>query len=225
MTDSLRAHFQNIVVFDLETTGLNAARDQIIEFGAVKTDLAHGDMAEDECDLLIRLPAGVFLPKQITELTGITPKRLEAEGVSPDAACSRIANLLNAEGLLLIAYNAQFDLCFLYYLLKRYGREALLRRVKFLDAMTVYKDRRPYPHRLSDAVATYRLQTENTHRAIDDAKATLELIRKMGEEEDDLFYYINLFGFNPKYGISGQRISSVTYRKQGYDMKKKLYDP
>lgn len=224
MSDSLCSVFKNLIVFDLETTGLNSVQDQIIEFGAVRSNLADGYMAVEECDLMIHLPKGMSIPTQITELTGISTERLDRDGMSADTACRHIFDMLNAGNALLAAYNAQFDLCFLYRFLKQYEKEGVLRQMNFLDAMTVFKDRRSYPHRLRDAVAAYRLQTENTHRAIDDAKATLELIQKMSEEEDDLCRYVNLFGFNPKYGIFGKKISSVTYRKQEYNMNRKLYD-
>ena len=36
-------------------------------------------------------------------------------------------------------------------------------------------------------------------------------------EQEDLDRYGNLFGYHPKYGFSGQRISSVTYRPRPFD--------
>ena len=95
---------------------------------------------------------------------------------------------------------------------------------KMLDAMTVYKDRREYPHKLENAIEAYGLHGQNTHRAIDDARATLELLDAMASEEDDILHYVNLFGYNPKYGVSGPRISSVTYRPQSLFPKGKLYE-
>ena len=84
-----------------------------------------------------------------------------------------------------------------------------------LDAMTVYKDRRQYPHKLQSAIDAYGVTTQNTHRAVDDAKAALEVLDAMAREEDDLLRYVNLFGYNPKYGVSGPRISSITYLPHG----------
>lgn len=45
----------------------------------------------------------------------------------------------------------------------------------------------------------------------------------MEAEEADLERYINLFGYNQKYGVSGPRISSVRYLPQGYAGSGKLY--
>ena len=64
----------------------------------------------------------------------------------------------------------------------------------------------------------------NSHRAIDDARAAALLLEAMAEERDDLERYIDLFGTHPKYGVSGRRIASVTYRPQPYDRARPLYE-
>ena len=127
---------------------------------------------------------------------------------------------------MIVAYNAQFDLLFLYHLLDRHGDARLLRDKPKLDLLTVYRDRRPYPHRLCNAIEAYGLQdrVQNSHRAIDDVRATVEVLRAMTEERDDLAQYINLFGYSPKYGVSGPRISSVRYLPQGYEATAPLYE-
>ena len=64
----------------------------------------------------------------------------------------------------------------------------------------------------------------NSHRAVDDVIATLAVAREMENEKDDLLNYVNLFGYNPKYGISGKAIGSVTYKPQCFDPVKPLYE-
>lgn len=211
--------FSAIVVLDVETTGLNCKIDQVIEFGAVRIEKSQTEFV----NFLVQLPEGISLSPFIVQLTGITDAMLSQSGISPISAAEEISGLLSQPDTLLVAYNAQFDLCFLYYLLEKQGLADCLRNVKLLDALTVYKDRRPYPHTLADAVKEFQLKAQNTHRAVDDAQATWELVRKMQEECADLENYLNLFGYNPKYGISGPRISSVTYCPQEYDSKFKLY--
>lgn len=224
MLDSLSTRFENIVVLDVETTGVDCRRDEIIELAALRVETARETREPtEEFDCFIRLSEGRTLPRVITELTGITEGQLE-QGDSKARAARRFVDILSHPGTLVVAYNAQFDLCFLYYFLNREGMANALKSIQMLDALTVYKDRRPYPHKLSDAVAAYSLKTRNTHRAIDDARATLELLHAMAVEGDDLDRYINLFGYNPKYGISGPKISSVNYRPQPYDSIKKLYE-
>lgn len=225
MLESLKAQFDSIVVFDTETTGILCRKDEIIELGIMQAAFgAEQPVPEKERDLLVRLSEGRHLPDFIVNLTGITDEMLRTEGVSKQTLCDVLVEYLSAPRVLLVAYNAQFDLCFLYYFLRQFGQEGVLRNVRMLDAMTVYKDRRDYPHKLKDAVAAYALQTQNTHRAVDDAKATLELLYAMAAEKDDLDRYINLFGYNPKYGVSGPRISSVRYCPQSYDRTRPLYE-
>ena len=44
---------------------------------------------------------------------------------------------------------------------------------------------------------------QNSHRAIDDVLALFEVLKAMDDEREDLGSYVNLFGYNPKYGVSG----------------------
>ena len=102
------------------------------------------------------------------------------------------------------------------YLLLRSGDPTILKGKDKLDLLTVYKDRRPFPHRLCNAIDAYGLSGKvvNSHRAIDDVLATVAVMEAMVAEQDDLECYVNLFGYNPKYGIDGKPIGSVTYRPQ-----------
>lgn len=222
--EQLWKQFDRIVVFDTETTGVEFGRDRIIELGAVS--LEHG--VETDCmDALIRLPEGQTLPPFITDLTGITDAQLLSEGVDQSEAVEAFCRLLEgAERPLLAAYNAQFDLNFLYHFLRPYDRVGVLRLPRFLDALTVYKDRRDYPHKLCNAIEAYHLEDSavNSHRAVDDARATVLLLERMAEEKDDLERYLDLFGTHPRYGLSGRRISSVTYRPQPWQRTRPLYE-
>ena len=220
MLETLFDRFDNIIVLDTETTGFSPRREEIIELAMLHVSRT-GETRE--FDKFIRLSPGRSIPPKIVELTGITGAMLENEGVSKEEACTALADMLSLERPLLVAYNAQFDLGFLYYFLNGFGKAGVLKNVRMLDALTVYRDRRPFPHKLCDAVAAYSLVSQNTHRAIDDTKATYELLCAMDAEEPDRHRYINLFGYNAKYGVSGQRISSVSYRPQGYENKTKLY--
>ena len=46
----------------------------------------------------------------------------------------------------------------------------------------------------------------------------------MAAERDDLDRYLDLFGTHPKYGLSGRKIASVTYRPQPYRRTVPLYE-
>lgn len=215
--------FDRLVMFDTETTGIAFGKDRIIEIGAVALER---DGERGSFNALLRLPEGQTLPPFITQLTGITDDQLAREGVDDSTAAEGLCRLLEgAERPLLSAYNAQFDLNFLYYLLRPLGLLPVLQKPRFLDALTVYRDRRDYPHKLCNAIEAYGLtEAENSHRAVDDARAAVLLLEAMAAEKDDLLQYIDLFGVHPKYGVSGRKISSVTYCPQPYDRRTPLYE-
>ena len=221
----LFARYDRLVIFDTETTGLEFSRDEIIEFAAVVVEQQGGQAKiVEEYDELITLSAGGFVPPEIVKLTGITNEDIRERGIAKTRLCCDIARMISGNTLLL-AYNAHFDLSFLYYLLLRSGDPMILKGKDKLDLLTVYKDRRSYPHKLCNAIEAYGLsdQVVNSHRAVDDVIATVAVMLEMEKERDDLHNYVNLFGYNPKYGISGKAIGTVTYKPQGYHETAPLY--
>lgn len=221
----LFSKYDRLVLFDTETTGLEYSRDEIIEFAAVVLEQQSGEPAvTQEYDELVTLSPGSFVPPKIAALTGITSQDIQERGLPKTRVCRDIAEMFRGNTLLL-AYNAHFDLSFLYYMLLRDGDPMILKGKDKLDLLTVYRDRRSYPHKLCSAIDAYGLsgQVVNSHRAVDDVLATVAVMKAMEEEKNDLMNYVNLFGYNPKYGIEGRPIGSVTYKPQGYDPKQPLY--
>ena len=226
MFASLFEKYDRLVLFDTETTGLFYSRDEIIEFAAVVVECVNGEpKITREYDELVALSPGGFVPPKIEQLTGISTQDLREKGLPKTRICRDIAELI-AGNTLLLAYNAHFDLSFLFYLLLRDGDPAILKGKDKLDLLTVYKDRHPYPHRLCNAIDVYGLtgRVVNSHRAVDDVIATVAVMEEMEKEKGDLLRYVNLFGYNPKYGVEGKPIGSVTYKPQRYDPVAPLYE-
>ena len=223
---SLFARYDRLVLFDTETTGLRFDRDEIIEFAAVVVEEQEGQaVIVREYDELITLSPGGFVPPQIEALTGITNEDIRQRGISKTRVCRDIGEMI-AGNTLLLAYNAHFDLSFLFYLLLRDGDPAILKGKDKLDLLTVYKDRHSYPHKLCNAIEVYDLSGEvvNSHRAVDDVIATVAVMKAMEREKADLERYVNLFGYNPKYGVDGKPIGTVTYKPQRFDPVAPLYE-
>lgn len=229
--------YRNIVFFDTETTGFNAQSHKIIELAAI--GVRRGAKGEPEIwremDVYCKLPDGMKIPEKIVELTGITDQMLVEQGISEDEMAAQFAQIMAGEvdadskETLLVAHNAQFDLnflAFLYVLQMAHDSEGPQYRERlhrfnaadYLDTLTVYKDRAAYPHKLANAIEHYGLagKVVNSHRAIDDVKALLEVTKAMGMERGDLQDYVNIFGYNPKYGISGRHLKKVSYLQQGF---------
>ena len=224
--DRFFEQYDRLVFFDTETTGLNFSRDEIIEFSAAVVEQVNGVVTVTrEYDRLITLSPGMTVPPFIENLTGISNADIAEKGVSKAEVCRDIADMFQGKTLLL-AYNAHFDLSFLFYMLLRNGDPAVLKGKDKIDLLTVYKDRHSYPHKLCNAIEVYGLagKVVNSHRAIDDVLATLAVMEAMVAQKDDLFRYINLFGYNSKYGLEGKPIGSITYKSQDYDPPKPLYE-
>lgn len=219
------ANYQEIVVFDCETTGLNPKTNHIIELAACLFVLENNHyVLKDQIDVLIKINHP--LPTEITNLTGITSKMLEEEGIEESEAVREFYQRFlvpNHHPKLLAAYNAPFDINFISEMLARYGKR--FSECDFLDILTVYKDRAAFPHKLKDALSHYKLddQFSNSHRAVDDCIACYEVLVTMSKEKDDLDKYVNLFGYNPKY-LPKDQVSGVNYKPQFYNAKSKLYE-
>lgn len=161
---------------------------------------------------------GEPISQKIFEITGISNQMLENEGMSESIVANHLKDRLTP-GTLMVAHNTQFDLSFVFHLLARHFPDDaydIVKGVGWLDTLTVLKDRKEYPHKLIDGVNHYNLETVNFHRAIDDTKALYNLTLAMKEERDDLREYIDLFGYNPKYGVSGIRFPFIEYKAQPY---------
>ena len=223
--ETLFSKYDRLVLFDTETTGLKFDQDEIIEFAAVVVEQRDGKaVIVQEYDELITLSPGTSVPPLIVNLTGISDQDIRERGIPKTRVCADIAKMIGGNTLLL-AYNAHFDLSFLFYMLMRDGDPAILKGKDKLDLLTVYKDRRSFPHKLCNAIEAYGLsgQVVNSHRAVDDVIATVAVMKAMEAERPDLENYVNLFGYNPKFGVDGKKIGSVTYKAQPYDPVAPLY--
>ena len=152
---SLFEKYDRLFLFDTETTGLQYSRDEIIEFAAVGVELGDGTPTViREYDELVSLSPGMFVPPKIEQLTGISTQDIRERGLPKTRVCRDIAEMIRGNTLLL-AYNAHFDLSFLFYLLLRHGDPAILKGKDKLDLLTVYRDRRDFPHKLASAIDAY----------------------------------------------------------------------
>lgn len=221
--------YDRVVFLDTETTGFDSDKNQMIELAMIATN-PEGKTAE--FDKFIQLHTEPSIPERITKLTGITDLDV-SQGITETEALTAFGEYAYTKSwkTLLVAYNAQFDLNFLAKAFIRHlytnDAEELIRIRKllkvftsadYLDPMTVYKDRREFPHKLKDAITAYGLdgKVENSHRAIDDTKALKAVTEAMAAERDDLESYINVFGYNPKYGVTGSRFKKVKYAAQPF---------
>ncbi len=163
----------SFVVFDLETTGFSNEANNIIEIGAVKVE--NGEIV-DRYGTFVNPKEPI--PPKITELTGINDEMVEnapcIEEVLPEF-------LKFCEGTVLVAHNAKFDTGFIRVAMQRQGMEF---NFAWLD--TLMLARCLYPdlpnHKLNTLSKHMNILLENHHRAVDDAKATADILLKMFDE-------------------------------------------
>ena len=99
-------------MLDTETTGISCRIDEIIELAVLIAGQDEAGLCELETmDEFIKLSEGLHLPDKFVELTGITERMLLDDGISKRQAAEMFSRMFG-ERTLIVAYNAQFDLCF-----------------------------------------------------------------------------------------------------------------
>ena len=158
------------VVFDLETTGLEAAKDEIIEFGACK--IVHGRIDETFSSFV---KPNKHIPKEITTLTGITDDMVKdaptINYVMPDF-------YKFCDGATLVGHNVAFDLGFVKVAGKKLSYDL---SHQTMDTMEMARTKLPglKNYKLGTVVDTLGVVLDNAHRAINDATATAKVFLKL----------------------------------------------
>lgn len=176
--EALSLRDTTFVVVDLETTGGRATGerpDAITEIGAVKV---RGGEVLGELATLV--DPGRAIPPQIVSLTGITTAMVCA---APRIESVLPAFLEFARGSVLVAHNAGFDIGFLRAAAEQCGltwpRPPVLCTVKL--ARRVLTRDEAASVRLSALAQLFRAKTTPTHRALDDARATVDVLHGLIE--------------------------------------------
>ena len=157
-----------VIFFDTETSGLDCRSCKIIELAMFT--VVDGEVVE-KYDEFVNI--GEPVSPKITDITGITNSMFKGDGIDEETVAWDLKRRLTP-GTVMVAHNCQFDLQFVYNLLYRQFQDEayeMIQNVKWLDTMTVLKDRKDYPHKLIDAARFYEIDDVNYHRAIDDTKA------------------------------------------------------
>ncbi|GAA4817972.1 DEDD exonuclease domain-containing protein [Tomitella cavernea] len=158
------------VVVDLETTGGRAGTDAVTEIGAVKV---RGGELLGEFGTLV--DPGRPIPPFITRLTGISDAMVTG---APAISAVLPAFLEFARGAVLVAHNAQFDVGFL----KAAATATETAWPQFPVLCTVRLARRVLGRdeapsaKLSALARFFDVSTQPTHRALDDARATVDVL-------------------------------------------------
>ena len=162
----------SFVVFDLETTGFSAAKNKIIEIGAVK--VVNGSITERFSTFV---NPKVPIPYEIEQLTHITDDMVLDAPMIHEILPQFMEFCQNA---VMVAHNADFDMSFIRHNCDLLGLEC---EKTVLDTVALARVLLPSLNRfkLNTIAKALNISLENHHRAVDDAACTAEIFIKFVE--------------------------------------------
>lgn len=182
-------------VFDLETTGGNHNNDKIIEIGLVRIE--HLEIVAQKSFLI---KPEMQIPDFIQKLTSI--KESDVDGAPLiEHVIDEILEFMGES--ILVAHNTSFDVPFFNSVLRRLGRPELVNKAICTNLMTKYMIPNLLSSNLNYMSKIFNLKHQKAHRALDDAKASAELLLK----------YLTIFTHK---GIS--KVNSLYYPKNKFEL-------
>lgn len=160
------------VVIDVETTGFNNDKDEIIELGAIK--VTSGGHIE-EFSMLVKTQNP--LPRKISELTGITERMLKEQGVDLEGALDSFLNFVG--DLPCVAHNASFDYGFIRAACIKCGIK-MFNNVQIDTLLMIRKLKLSFPNRkLSTIAEHWEIKAQSLHRSLEDCRVTMAVYEKL----------------------------------------------
>jgi DNA polymerase-3 subunit epsilon len=205
----------SFAALDIETTGLDATVDSIIELSAVKVK---DGKVTDTFSTLVN-------PEQpidwwITELTGITDDMVK-DAPTIDKTLGDFVTFLGDD--VVVGHNVNFDINFIYDNHKRitdndFSNDFIdtLRLARFL-----LKDLSH--HRLGDLVEYLGIGSEVKHRGLDDAKATLDILLTLKDKATEAYGDVGNFEKAFADSLKGLDAKDISSTKSDFDITHPLY--
>ena len=187
-------------VVDIEATGGNYLKDQIIEIG-----LVHIDQLKITKEKHFLIKPTIEIPKFIQKLTSLSSAKLENAPAFKDI----IPELLEFIGdRIIVAHNTSFDIPFLNLHLKQHGIGKLKNKNLCTQVMTKYLIPEIVNSNLTYLCDLFSVDLV-AHRALDDAKATAQILLR----------YLELF---MSKGIT--KVNHLYYPRNKFELDRNYYD-
>lgn len=194
--------------YDLETTGTHPKWDRIVQFAGQRTDQDLNPIGEELC-FFVRLPDDVLPNPDAALVTGITPSRLAAEGISEFDALQRMLKEFNVPGTCALGYNSlRFDDEFVRYALYRHLQDPYAREYRngntrwdLVDlvraAGALRREGIQWPtdeagqpvYKLEELTRANGIDHGQAHDAMSDVHATIGMARLLKAKQPRLFEY------------------------------------
>ncbi|MBO6148969.1 MAG: type I-E CRISPR-associated endoribonuclease Cas2 [Lachnospiraceae bacterium] len=166
---------ERYIVVDLETTGISAIHNHIIEIGAI---LFENGIVEEEFSCLVKINDSI--PKEISNLTGITDELLNEQGIGVEEALKKFKEFIGEEHLL--AYNASFDMSFLQAALRINQMDPITNRWTDINSKAKRKIGHLSDYKLATVAQHLDLEVKDQHRAIPDCYLAMGVYEKLKEK-------------------------------------------
>lgn len=200
---------QTFFFYDLETSGLDARADRIMQFAGQRTDMDLNLIGEP-VNLLVKLGEDTLPSPQAIMVTKITPQSTLADGLTEAEFCKYVSNEIFTPGTIATGYNSvRFDDEFMRHIFWRNFYDAYewqwrdgRSRWDLLDVVRLTRALRPeginWPV-TEDGRATNRLELitklngishEAAHDALSDVNALIDVTRLIKEKQPLLYQYL-----------------------------------
>jgi DNA polymerase-3 subunit epsilon len=180
------------VAFDLETTGLYADSDRILEIGATRFRLSSPDIAHFE--QLVQPECAI--PREVIAIHGITDRMVLGQPTLAEVL-PQFLQFLGSPDTILLAHNAPFDIGFVVAAMGRLGLSFPAHAV--VDTVVLARTclRGAGRYRLADLTAYLRLADREEHRGLSDARLVAGLFSKIVARTKSLRTVDDLYRLTP----------------------------
>lgn len=162
------------VLLDIETTGLNFLKDELLEIGLIKVEKG---CPINQYNYLIK--PSKKIPKDIELLTGITEQELNDHSIPIKQALEQTMEVI--KGNIIVGYNVNFDCMFLKKACDKYKVKCTIRKIKDVENLAVQKLKDVQDYKLETVAKKLGIPKEQKHRALDDCQLTLDVMKKLKE--------------------------------------------
>lgn len=195
--------------YDLETSGLKAREDRIMQFAGQRTSMDLEPIGEP-VNILVKMTDDALPSPSAISVTGITPQQTLMDGINEAEFCKYIIDEIFVPGTVAVGYNTvRFDDEFMRAILWRnfydpYEWEWMDGRSRWdlLDVVRLTRALRPegieWPYR-ADGAPTNRLELltklnglehQHAHDALSDVYATIAVARMIRDKQPKLYEYL-----------------------------------
>lgn len=162
-------------VIDLETSGLRAETDEILELGAIR--IRNQDCIEK---FSVLLKNNRPISQKVVQLTGITEQVLQQEGIALADGLRAFLDFIGND--MLVGHNVQFDFAFLREACRQSGLKMPTNRCR--DTLDIARKRLKgiQNYKLATLAEYFSLDSTQAHRVLPDCDTTHQIYQKLQQK-------------------------------------------